>query len=143
MKLKHSIRVLVAIILGITAIFFAAACGRHNEPSGATPTGIVMQTTPTPATNTIATPEPTPTEAPTPTPTPVFQPHSVEETKPEKYGMNTDIMVNGEIVTKYSRTDKITFEEGFKVQDIKDTLIACRRWQEMDIGPDAVGQASL
>ena len=78
MKLKHSILVLVAIILGITAIFFAAACGRHNEPSGATPTGIVMQTTPTPATNTIATPEPTPTEAPTPTPTPVFQPHSVE-----------------------------------------------------------------
>ncbi|PWM21548.1 MAG: pyrrolo-quinoline quinone [Clostridiales bacterium] len=36
--------------------------------------------------------------------------------------MKTDIMVNGEIVTEYSRTDKITFEEGEKYTDVKGVI---------------------
>ena len=121
MKSKKSTRYLIAFLLCVLALFAVSACGSDEEPSG-TPTGAITQTTPTPQEEAAATPEPTPTEAPTPTPTPVFSPHAVEETEPEKYGMKTDIMVNGEIVTEYSRTDKITFEEGEKYTDVKGVI---------------------
>ena len=120
MKLKKSTRYLIALLLCALVLFAVSACGSDEDPSEA-PTSTVTPTTPTPQEAT-ATPEPTPTEAPTPTPTPVFSPHAVAETEPEKYGMKTDIMVNGEIVTEYSRTDKITYEEGEKYTDVKGVI---------------------
>ena len=54
-----------------------------------------------------ATPVPTVTVTPTPEPTPTpvglpdFAPHSVEETRPNKFISSTAIMVDGELVDEY------------------------------------------
>ncbi|MGN0989766.1 MAG: hypothetical protein ACI4N6_05615, partial [Eubacteriales bacterium] len=57
---------------------------------------------------------PTPTPTPEPTPTPVglpdFEPHSVEDTRPDKLISSTAIMVDGEIVEDYESEYEIMFD---------------------------------
>lgn len=63
-----------------------------------------------------ATPVPTVTVTPTPEPTPTpvglpdFAPHSVEETRPNKFISSTAIMVDGELVDEYKSEYEIMFD---------------------------------
>lgn len=122
MKASFLTKTVVAAAITIAALLLLIACdGKKPSDAGSTPTA---QATPSPVSESTPTPtvEPTPTEFPTPTPTPVFSPYCVDETNPQKYGMKTDIMVNGSIVSSYSRQDKITFEEGSKYTDVKGVV---------------------
>ncbi len=58
------------------------------------------------------TPEPTLTPVPTMTPVPEFNPKSVEGTRPEDFGIKTDVEVDGAAVTDYSAPEKMDFLEG-------------------------------
>ena len=59
-----------------------------------------------------AVPTPTPTPEPTPTPVglPDFEPHSVEDTRPDKLISSTAIMVDGELVEDYESEYEILFD---------------------------------
>ena len=60
----------------------------------------------------MAVPTPAPTPEPTPTPMglPDFEPHSVEETRPNKLISSTAIMVDGELVEDYESEYEIMFD---------------------------------
>lgn len=61
---------------------------------------------PTPTVTVTPTPEPTPT----PVGLPDFNPHSVEETRPDKLISSTSIMVDGEVVEEYKSEYEIMFD---------------------------------
>lgn len=68
----------------------------------------------TPKETAAPTAAPTPTPTPEPTPTPVglpdFEPHSVEETRPNKLISSTAVMVDGEVVEDYTSEYEILFD---------------------------------
>lgn len=125
MKMNRSAKLLIAAALIALPIFCAAGCGEDDMPmSSPTPTLQAAPPTSTaaPEPTSSITVQPSPTAEPTPTPTPVFSPYCVADTDPSKFGMKTDIMVNGNVVSSYTRTDKITFAEGHKYTDVNGVI---------------------
>lgn len=116
----------------MSAVLISASCkndppsesGSSSFVSAVTPSsGITPSPTPTATPTPSPTPSPTPEPTPTPTPTPLpFNPHAVDETDPDKFGMRTDIMVDGTIVSEYSREDKISFGPGSSYTEVKGVI---------------------
>ena len=105
--MKTKSKLFYVILICMLAVIFAAltACGDEQEGS-ATPTDSYIISTPgaadgQPTGNADGTPTATPTQAPTPTP--IISAYPTEGTRPEDFGMKTEIMVNGSIVSNYSR----------------------------------------
>ncbi len=136
MRSKYIARQMIIILCAAAcAVVCAAAlciltsCDGTDDVQKPTPslTGAVTPPTETPSPS-LPTPSevpPTPTEEPTPTPTPVptpFEPHSVSGTEPDSLGVRTDIIINDEIVSGYSRDSKITFGDGSEYTDVKGVI---------------------
>lgn len=120
--MKTKSKLFYVILICMLAVIFAAltACGDEQEGS-ATPTDSYIISTPgatdgQPTGNADGTPTANPTQAPTPTP--IISAYPTEGTRPEDFGMKTEIMVNGSIVSNYSRENKIFFGNGDDYTDI-------------------------
>ena len=106
------IAVLVLLILGILALVLLKPSGttapEEETQAEKQPGGLAaLFTTPSP------TPSPTPEPTPTPTPTPKFDiPHAVDSTKPENWGYESAVEVNGTQVDSYQRETPIVFGTG-------------------------------
>ncbi len=100
---------IVAVIMGalvLTDVFVPDKTPEEKEDKPGLFESIFAKETPAP------TPAPTPTPSPTPTPVPTFSPAPVEGTRPEDFGLEWAMEVNGQTVDTYQSDTPIDFLEG-------------------------------
>ena len=103
--------------VGDNPSFFSRLFGKSEAEEGDSTgllDGLFGKETPTPA--------PTATPEPTPTPVPEFSPYSVTGTRPEDFGIETAVEVDGIAVSDYSASEKIDFLEGENYTEAKGII---------------------
>ncbi|MDD4075470.1 MAG: PQQ-binding-like beta-propeller repeat protein [Eubacteriales bacterium] len=100
---------IIAVVMGalvLTDVFVPDKRSEKTEEKPGLLESIFAKDEPTP------TPRPTPTPSPTPTPVPTFNPAPVEGTRPEDFGLEWAMEVNGQTVETYQADAPIDLLEG-------------------------------
>jgi len=100
--------VIAAILMAVVIVLLLTEPQNVPAPGPAPvrPTAAPTQSKPTEPEQTTP-----PTTTAPPETLPPFQPHSVSDTDPEKFGFNWEIMAGGELVETYTRPDAIDFAD--------------------------------
>jgi len=106
----------VFILYGCKAEVVDTTSSENNNVSAISPTNNAVQSGNSSTPTSSPTLQPTPT--PTPTPTPIIEAYATTGTQPEDFGIRTDILVNGQKATEYSRENKIFFGDSSEYTDI-------------------------
>ena len=115
---------IIALTLGILVLCNLGDDGSSVVEGETEKTGIIDSIfgTQTPEPTQTVEPEVVATPEPTPTPLPEFSPYAVDGTKPSDFGMETEIEVNGTVVSSYQREETIDFGDGSDYTELEGVI---------------------
>ena len=125
------IKTLILAFAFIILFFISASCNNKNN-NVASKTDSYIIRTPFKSDDISSTSSPTFSQTEnqqptlTPTSTPIITAYATNGTEPEKFGMKTDITVNGNWVSEYSREDKIFFGNAEEYSNVNPGIFAFR-----------------